>query len=127
MALSITPMNPDLPAFGGEVRGLDIARGVSAGEAAQIETGMDCYAVLLIRGQVIDDAQQFAFSQHFGPMEQATGDPARTGQRRLSLDVNDISNLDQHGEVMDRDDRRRLFSLGNMLWHSDSSFKPTPA
>jgi alpha-ketoglutarate-dependent 2,4-dichlorophenoxyacetate dioxygenase len=28
---------------------------------------------------------------------------------------------------MSREDRRRLFSLGNQLWHSDSSFKPTPA
>jgi len=26
-----------------------------------------------------------------------------------------------------RDDRRRLYSLGNMLWHSDSSFKAIPA
>jgi alpha-ketoglutarate-dependent 2,4-dichlorophenoxyacetate dioxygenase len=28
---------------------------------------------------------------------------------------------------MARDDRKRLFSLGNQLWHSDSSFKETPA
>ena len=43
------------------------------------------------------------------------------------MEVNDISNLDQHNRVLARDDRRRLFSLGNMLWHSDSSFKATPA
>src|SRR3546814_16987232 len=43
------------------------------------------------------------------------------------MDINDISNLDRNGEVLARDDRRRLFGLGNMLWHSDSSFKPTPA
>jgi alpha-ketoglutarate-dependent 2,4-dichlorophenoxyacetate dioxygenase len=28
---------------------------------------------------------------------------------------------------MARDDRRRLFSIGNRLWHSDSSFKAVPA
>jgi alpha-ketoglutarate-dependent 2,4-dichlorophenoxyacetate dioxygenase len=43
------------------------------------------------------------------------------------MEVNDISNLQRDGSVMPRDDRKRLFSLGNMLWHSDSSFKPTPA
>jgi alpha-ketoglutarate-dependent 2,4-dichlorophenoxyacetate dioxygenase len=43
------------------------------------------------------------------------------------MEVNDISNLDRDGGVLARDDRRRLFALGNMLWHSDSSFKPTPA
>ena len=43
------------------------------------------------------------------------------------MQVNDISNLDRNGAVLPRDDRRRLFGLGNMLWHSDSSFKATPA
>ena len=43
------------------------------------------------------------------------------------MDLNDISNLDKHNRVLARDDRRRLFDLGNLLWHSDSSFKPVPA
>jgi alpha-ketoglutarate-dependent 2,4-dichlorophenoxyacetate dioxygenase len=127
MALTIEPLDPARPDFVGRVSGVAIARGVSAREAEVIEAGMDAFAVLVIPGQVIDDAQQYRFSQHFGPMEQATGDIAAAGQRRLSMDVNDISNLDRHGEVVARDDRRRLFAIGNMLWHSDSSFKATPA
>jgi alpha-ketoglutarate-dependent 2,4-dichlorophenoxyacetate dioxygenase len=43
------------------------------------------------------------------------------------MQVADISNLNKDGDVLARDDRRRLFSLGNMLWHSDSSFKTVPA
>ena len=43
------------------------------------------------------------------------------------MDLNDISNLDKNNKVLARDDRRRLFGLGNQLWHSDSSFKPVPA
>ena len=43
------------------------------------------------------------------------------------MEVNDISNLDKDGKVLARDDRRRLFGLGNRLWHSDSSFKAVPA
>ena len=39
----------------------------------------------------------------------------------------DVSNLDQHGQPLARDDRRRMFNLGNQLWHSDSSFRATPA
>jgi len=42
-------------------------------------------------------------------------------------EMNDISNLDEDGQILAADDRRRLFSLGNRLWHSDSSFKSTPA
>ena len=43
------------------------------------------------------------------------------------MEMNDISNLAKDGSVLARDDRRRLFGLGNMLWHSDSSFKAVPA
>ncbi|MBX5453655.1 MAG: TauD/TfdA family dioxygenase, partial [Acidobacteriia bacterium] len=39
----------------------------------------------------------------------------------------DISNLDVDGSILGAEDRRRLFNLGNRLWHSDSSFKKTPA
>ncbi|MFC7475345.1 TauD/TfdA dioxygenase family protein [Dankookia sp. GCM10030260] len=127
MTLSIRPANPARPDFVGEVSGVDIRAGVSPAEAAAIEDGMDRYGVLVFRGQDIDDAQQIAFSRHFGPLELATGDIVQGQARRLSMEVNDISNLHQDGSVMARDDRKRLFSLGNMLWHSDSSFKPTPA
>ena len=51
----------------------------------------------------------------------ATSPRPRTGASAWSS--NDISNLDKHNEVLARDDRRRLFGLGNQLWHSDSSFK----
>jgi len=127
MSVSITPIRADRPGFAGMVAGVDVARGVTAADAAAIEAGMDRYAVLVLPDQTIDDDQQYAFSQHFGPMEEATGDIARPEERRLSMKVNDISNLDSEGRVVERDDRRWLFALGNMLWHADSSFKPTPA
>lgn len=127
MALRIEPIDPARPDFAGRVHGIDIAAGVSTTQAAAIEDAMDTFGVLVFHDQVLDDDQQYAFSCHFGPMEKATGDIAARGQRRLSMDVNDISNLDQAGQVLPRDDRRRLFALGNMLWHSDSSYKATPS
>jgi alpha-ketoglutarate-dependent 2,4-dichlorophenoxyacetate dioxygenase len=127
MVLRIEPIDPARPDFAGVVSGVDIAAGVSPPEAAAIEAGMDRFAVLVFRGQAINDDQQLAFSKHFGPMETATGDIVQGAERRLSMDINDISNLDKDGKVLARDDRKRLFSLGNMLWHSDSSFKATPA
>jgi alpha-ketoglutarate-dependent 2,4-dichlorophenoxyacetate dioxygenase len=127
MALTIEPVEADRPGFVGRVAGVDIAAGVSAEDAAKIDAGMDRFAMLVFHDQQIGDQQQYRFSQHFGAMEKATGDIAKLVERRLSMDINDISNLDQNGHVLPRDDRRRLFGLGNMLWHSDSSFKPTPA
>jgi len=127
MAVTIRPANPARPDFVGEVSGVDIARGVGDADAALIEAGMDRFGVLVFHDQDIDDTQQIAFSRHFGPLEMATGDIVQGAERRLSMEINDISNLDRDATVLARDDRRRLFSLGNMLWHSDSSFKATPA
>jgi alpha-ketoglutarate-dependent 2,4-dichlorophenoxyacetate dioxygenase len=92
-----------------------------------IHDGMDRFGVLVFHGQPIDDAQQLAFSRALGPLEMATGDIAAPEERRIGMDLNDISNLDRDARILARDDRRRLFGLGNMLWHSDSSFKSVPA
>jgi alpha-ketoglutarate-dependent 2,4-dichlorophenoxyacetate dioxygenase len=127
MSLVIHPADLVRPGFVGEASGIDLRQPISPEHAAAIEDGMDRYGVLVFRDQAIDDAQQIAFSRHFGPLELATGDIVQGQARRLSMEVNDISNLDRDEAVLARDDRRRLFSLGNMLWHSDSSFKPTPA
>ena len=127
MSQTATPLDPASPGFGAEVTGIDITSGVSHPEAQGIEQAIDRYGVLVFRDQVVNDEQQFAFSQNFGPMEMATGDVTAHSDRRLSMKVNDISNLDKDGQVLPRDDRARLFGLGNMLWHSDSSFKPVPA
>ena len=127
MTIHIEPIDPSRLEFAARVTGIDIASGVTPQQAAAIEDAMDRFAVLVIPGQIIDDDQQYRFSTHFGPMEQATGDIATAADRRLPMTINDISNLDKDGQVVARDDRRRLFAIGNMLWHSDSSFKATPA
>ena len=129
MSLTIEPIDPvNRPFFAVRVSGCAIARPLSREDVAAIHAGMDRFGVLVFHDQPIDDEQQLAFSRSLGPLEQATGDiVSAPEQRRLSLDLNDISNLDKHNRILARDDRRRLFGLGNLLWHSDSSFKPVPA
>ncbi len=124
----IQPIDPATRAFfAGVVSGIDLTKPLSDAEVAAIHAGMDRFGVLVFHDQHLTDDQQVAFSRQLGPLETATGDIAAPEERRLSMDVNDISNLDKHGKVVARDDRRRLFGLGNLLWHSDSSFKDVPA
>ena len=128
MQIQIKPIDPvNRPFFAGEVSGADWRKVPSPEEAEAIHRGMDEFGVLVFRDQDIDDEQQVAFSRALGPLESATGDIARPEERRLSMDVNDISNVDKDNKVVARDDRRRLFGLGNQLWHSDSSFRAIPA
>src|SRR6478672_1746791 len=122
---AIDPINR--PFFAGEVSGIDWRKVPTPEDAEAIHRGMDQFGVLVFRGQDITDEQQVGFSRALGPLEAATGDIAKPEERRLSMDVNDISNVDKNNKVLPRDDRRRLFGLGNQLWHSDSSFKPVPA
>jgi alpha-ketoglutarate-dependent 2,4-dichlorophenoxyacetate dioxygenase len=128
MPLSIRPIDPaSRPLFAGEVSGIDLRETMTPEEVAAVVEGMDKFAVLVFHDQKIDDAQQLAFSRNFGALELANADIRRDEDRRLHAEIADISNLGRNNDIMSRDDRRRLFSLGNMLWHSDSSFKATPA
>ncbi len=128
MGISIAGVAPELhPDFVAEVTGIDLRRPPSPDDVAAIEAGMDRFALLVFRNQPIDDDQQVIFARSFGPLEQATGDLAQGAERRLRMELNDISNVNLDGTVMARDDRKRLFGLGNLLWHSDSSFKANPA
>jgi alpha-ketoglutarate-dependent 2,4-dichlorophenoxyacetate dioxygenase len=122
--LKITPLHPQI---GARAEGVDLREPLAPELVRAIETAMDRHAVLVFSGQDLSDQQHMAFGTRFGPVEarRATVDQHR---HRLQIpEMNDISNLDVDGSVLKADDRRRLFELGNRLWHSDSSFKATPA
>jgi alpha-ketoglutarate-dependent 2,4-dichlorophenoxyacetate dioxygenase len=114
--------------FAAEVEGVDMAKPLSRDDVAAIHAAMDRYAVLVFHDQDVDDEQQLAFTRSLGDIEHAIGTSLRApDDYRLPTTFADVSNLDKNSQVFARDDRRRLFGLGNRLWHSDSSFKATPA
>jgi alpha-ketoglutarate-dependent 2,4-dichlorophenoxyacetate dioxygenase len=122
--LRITPLHP---LFAARAEGLDLRHPLKAAEVAAITAAMDRYAVLVFPGQHFEGDQQLAFGRHFGEVEDVPT-LVDQGRRRLADNrVNDISNLGVDGNILPADDRRRMFNLGNLLWHSDSSFKPVPA
>ena len=128
MTLSIRAIDPvSRPFFGGEASGIDITKPLTPEQAAAIEKGMDEFGVLVFHDQKLTDETQMAFSRNFGELELATNGLQDAKNQRLGAHINDISNLDANSAVLGRDDRRRLFSLGTRLWHSDSSFKVVPA
>jgi alpha-ketoglutarate-dependent 2,4-dichlorophenoxyacetate dioxygenase len=116
------------PVFVGEVSGVDITKALTPEEVAAIDAGMDRYAVLVLHDQKLTDDQQVEFTKNFGAIEDARGGNVTKPQdKRLPTGLNDVSNLGKDGKPLPRDSRQRLFNIGNMLWHSDSSFRPIPA
>jgi alpha-ketoglutarate-dependent 2,4-dichlorophenoxyacetate dioxygenase len=125
MSVSIRQIHP---VFVGEVTGVDINQPLSPSDVAAIEAGMDRYAVLVYHDQKLTDEQQMAFTRNFGELEDARGgNITKPEDKRLQVGMNDVSNLGKDGRPLARDSRERAFNIGNMLWHSDSSFRPIPA
>ena len=126
MTATIKPLHPHI---GGEVSDIDLREQLSAEDVAILEAGMDKYAVLVFHGQNITDAQQTAFSRNFGELELpgSISNITKEEDRRLGPEMADVSNIAKGGKLFGRDDRARMFNLGNRLWHSDSSYKAVPA
>ena len=122
MAIAVRPLHPTL---GAEVLGVDLRNPLPAADFAEIEAVFNRYAVLVFPRQLLTDEQQMAFSRRFGPLET---NPSYAGNKlRLRPEIADISNIDYEGNIQPLDAPKRLFSLGNHLWHTDSSFKHVPA
>ena len=111
------------PHFAAQIAGVDLTRPVDDATWRDIRAAFEEQSVLLFRGQPLNDEQQIAFSQRFGRLEvtrsmnPAAGTPFA---RQSNLDI-------KTGEIIPAEDRRMIYQLANMLWHSDSSFKAVPS
>lgn len=119
MAITATPLTER---FGAEISGVDL-NALSADAFAEIRAAFETHGVLVLRGQPMDDDQQVAFSERFGPLETTVSVNPAVGTpfaRQSNIDM-------ASGEIMDPDDKRIFYQKGNMLWHADSTFKTTPS
>ncbi len=125
MSITVTPTHPE---FVAEISGVDVAQPLKPTDRQTIEDAINRYAVVVFRGQTLDDEKQVAFAGNFGPIESsALKLRHRDIKHRIeSSQVADISNLDGDGNVMKPDARRRLDGLANRLWHTDASFRAVP-
>ncbi len=124
MNLSFEPLHPT---FAAEVSPVDLRQVQDRGTLDQIRAGMDQYAVLVFRDQAFAGADQIEFAQRLdGQIHAKTGAAAITKSRFGNEALSDISNVDENGEIFKSSDRRRMYSLGNRLWHTDASFQDPP-
>ena len=121
MALTFRKLHPH---FAGEVSPVDLRRVHDPETLAAIRGGMDEYAVLVFRDQPFTDAEQLDFAERLdGVLHTKLGISALQKNRLGNEALGDISNLDENGEIMKSDNRRRMYGLGNRLWHTDASFQ----
>ena len=124
MAIETLPLHP---LFAAEMHGVDLRDPTTPALCAAIDAAMDRYAVLVLHDQHLTDEQQLGFGRALGPLEDRPAQVGMEKQRLKHAELVDISNLEIDDSLLPADDRRRMFNLGNQLWHTDSSFKRTPA
>lgn len=125
MSITVTPTHPG---FVAEISGIDLGAPLAPRDRDAIEQAINRYAVVVFRGQKLDDEQQISFARHFGPIH-SSAQRARhkdIKHRLASDEIADISNLDGDSNVLQQNSRRRLDWLANRLWHTDASFRAVP-
>jgi alpha-ketoglutarate-dependent 2,4-dichlorophenoxyacetate dioxygenase len=124
MTIEVRPLTTHI---GGRMTGIDVRKPLTPAEVDAVNAGMDKHAVLVLPGQEITDEQQIEFTRNFGPLQNGANATLKRPDLRLDPAFADVSNIGKDGEKLARDDRRRMASLGNRLWHSDASFRVIPA
>jgi len=111
------------PGFAAELRGVTLAD-VANDDAiyAPVRAAFEEYSVLVFRDQQVTDEGQLAFSRRFGPPEVTKVGSLGTGSHFVIL-----TTIGPDGKVVPPDHRYAMRNKANQLWHTDSSFKKTPA
>jgi alpha-ketoglutarate-dependent 2,4-dichlorophenoxyacetate dioxygenase len=130
MGFTINRLGPQFEgsAFAAEFLGADLHEPPSDALVDAFEEAMAKYAVVVLRDQQIDDAEQIRFARAFGPLEL----PPHMGMRPAAMKVRvgyglyDISNLDVDGNFLPEDSLRLIFNKSNENFHTDSSFNTLP-
>lgn len=111
-----------------EVTGLALTADVPDAVIDALKQALEEHAVIVIRDQQgLTDDIQIEFCRRFGTLQKSITVHREDTARRLKRDeLSDISNVDEKGDRMSADDRRRLLQKPARLWHSDNSFRSPP-
>lgn len=124
MTIQITPLHPT---FAASIDGIDPAAPINDATFAELRSAIDTHGVIVYRTGKLTEEEQIAFASRFGPLDARNGIIQTGIKQRINERLVDISNIDDKGQILDRKDRRRMANLGNLLWHTDASFKAITA
>lgn len=111
------------PGFAAELRGVNLVD-VACDDAAYVavRAALDEHTVIVLREQKITDDIQVGFSRAFGPLELT-----KIGSLAAGTFFVPATNIGPDGAPVAATHRQSLVNRANQLWHTDSSFKRTPA
>ena len=121
MSLSLRKLHPH---FVAEVGPIDLRQVSDEDTLGELRAALDEYAVLVFRDRPFTEQEQMAFAQRLdGELHTKTGISVFQKSRFGTEAIADVSNVDASNAIIAPDDRRRMYSLANRLWHTDASFQ----
>jgi alpha-ketoglutarate-dependent 2,4-dichlorophenoxyacetate dioxygenase len=120
-------VHPVTDNFAAEIGDIDLSNPLSADQVAELQAAFDRYSVLVFPDQQLSGDQHLAFAKHFGPLETTIHAVRKDTKLRVREEFADVSNLDAGNGIWGPDSRKRMFEMGNRMWHTDSSFRQVPA
>ncbi len=115
----LTPLHPQ---FGVEVHDVDIRDVTESNGYPTLREAFEEHSLLLFRNQSLDDDAHLTFGALWGPIEDRS-----MGRNGPEPRMDNVTNLRADNTVAPADDLLTLNLMGNMLWHTDSTFLPVPA
>lgn len=108
---------PDSRPLGAEIRGLNLAAGITATEAVQVRAALNEHSVIYFRHQKLAPQQQIEFTKHLGPLQAR---PEQAAHRLADYpDILVLSNILESGKQIG------VIEAGQ-YWHSDIPYAPLP-
>jgi alpha-ketoglutarate-dependent 2,4-dichlorophenoxyacetate dioxygenase len=124
MHLQFVPVHP---VFAAEASAIDLRVVFDESTLTSIRKALDHYAVIVFRDQKMSNEEHLDFTQRLdGKLHTQTSLSVLTKNRFGNEAISDVANVDEKGQLMAADDRRRMGNVGNRLWHTDASFVDPP-
>ena len=113
--------------FAAEIGDIDLSIPLTGEDRAEIEAAFNCFSVLVFPDQHLSTDQHLDFARHFGPLETTIHATRSDAKLRVRAEIADVSNLSPGDQIWGKESRKRMFEMGNRMWHTDSSFRRLPA
>jgi len=118
---------PVTESFAAEIGDIDLSKPLSVEDRAELEAAFNRYGVLVFPDQRLSSDQHLEFARNFGPLETTIHAARSDAKLRVRAEIADVSNLDPGEAIWGEKSRKRMFEMGNRMWHTDSSFRRLPA
>jgi alpha-ketoglutarate-dependent 2,4-dichlorophenoxyacetate dioxygenase len=122
--MTVLPVNES---FAAEIGDIDLSAALLQDDFTELEAAFNRYSVLIFPDQHLSTDQHLDFARNFGPLETTIHAARSDAKLRVRAEIADVSNLSPGDQIWDRASRKRMFEMGNRMWHTDSSFRRLPA